>query len=653
MGKFGGCSFCYNSCVIPSPPSNPLKVSKQESFFRQPWFWALLSCFLFIILLGARYILDLDLGFHLKGGQWIIQNHCVPSQDTYTYTVTGRDYLDIHWLYQVLLYLLYLAGGYTLLSVFNITLIVTVFVITFIRTRSSGAPAYITVPLLALAVYICEHRFQVRPEILSWVFLGGMLYVLERNEKGKKGLLFLLPLIQVLWANVEGLFVLGWAVMVIFLVSGLIHRRKLDKKLMVYSGLSFAASLLNPNFFRGMAYPFTNWNTMRSEAFSKNIVELMSPWGNSAIQPMPDGPTLAYKLFSLFLLILVLATLRRRKAHELLMAAAFFWFSSAAARNVPIFLLACLPLAASCWTDLGWARLKGIMDNLFSKPLPAWLAAALLLGLCLRIVTNAYYTDGARQETFGLGVNGENQPLGAVDFLVKNHLDGRILNSLNSGGWLEWQGPQKVFMDGRLEVMGEDFFSEYIHSQAPGGALSMAEKYGADILFFSPEVSRQWVSDLRKTEDWRPVYLDGFTVIYLRKGYAPQVPALDENRLMVEYGIPEGILAQAPALMRLPRHTAWDAFWEGFYKNVNYSPGLYRMGTFFLLEKRPQAAEVFFLEAIRRSEGLYNELYNNLGVLYYFTGRSGEARLCIQKVLENDRGNESAKKMLQMLPASP
>ncbi len=631
--------------------TNPADIPQPKPFYLRPWVWALLSCFLLIVLLGSRLILDLDLGFHLKGGQWIIQNYCVPTQDTYTYTVSGNEYLDIHWLYQVLLYLLYIAGSYPLLSVFNITLIVSVFVITYIRTRLSGAPSYINVPLMILAVYICEHRFQIRPEILSWVFLGTLILILERHASGKRAPLYLLPVIQILWTNVEGLFVLGWAVMGIFIVSSWIHSRSWNWRLVGYCTLAFAGSLLNPYLFQGMAYPFANWGTMRSEVFSRNIVELMSPWVNSEIQPMPDGPTLAYKLFSLLLLVMLLATLRRRKAHEILLAVAFFWLSAVAARNVPVFLLVCLPLVSSCWQALRWAKLKEIADSILSKSLPAWIVIILILGLCLKVVTNAFYMDSARQESFGWGIDRESQPVGAAKFLNDNHLDGRILNSLNSGGWLDWQGPQKVFMDGRLEVMGESFFDEYMRSQGSGGVLPLADKYQAVILFFNPEVSRQWVSDLRKTDDWRPVYLDGFNVIYLRKGYTPQVSELDDSKLMAEYGVKGTILAQATSLLRLPRHSSWDTFWEGFYKKIDYSPALYRIGTFFLLSKHPQAAEAFFLEAIRRSGGLYHEWYNNLGVLYYLTGRYSEARLSLQKVLENDGGNDTARKLMKYLPA--
>ncbi len=38
------------------------------------------------------------MGFHLRAGQWILQNHAFPDKDLFTYTVNQNDYVDLHWL---------------------------------------------------------------------------------------------------------------------------------------------------------------------------------------------------------------------------------------------------------------------------------------------------------------------------------------------------------------------------------------------------------------------------------------------------------------------------------------------------------------------------------------------------------------------------
>ncbi len=633
----------------PSDPSSG-EAAPRRSLFSGSWFWPLLSCFLLTALLAARFITDLDLGFHLRGGQWILQNHWVPSKDAYTYTVPDHQYLDIHWLYQVLLYLVYLVGGYSLLTLCNIFLITAAFALAWIRLRENGVPAWMGVLLMGAAAWVCEIRFQVRPEIISWVLLGMMLWVLEERAGKRKDLLFLLPLIQIIWANVEGLFALGWGVMAVFLVSSVIHDRRIDWKMLRWSCLALTACFLNPYFLQGVAYPYSNWKILNSELFRPNIRELLSPWNLSQNSPIPEGPLFIYKLFCFFFLFLLLATFKRRKAHELFLAAAFLFLSAAANRNIPLFTLACLPIAAACWKDLDWVWLRKFQDKFLSGPWAARIFTVLVLGFGLRVVTGAYYVDGHRYERFGLGVSEESQPVRAAEFLVKNRLDGRILNTLNSGGWLDWKGPQKVFMDGRLEVIGDALFAEYLLSQKTGGLDPLAKKYGVDILFINPSLFTHWIADLPNNRNWRLVYLDGFTAIYLRNGYAPWVPEMEDARFLEESGVPADILGQTPELLGIPATPAWQTYLEGFYRRASMPTGIFWAGSFLLLEGRLRAGEAYLLEAIRRSGGRYGDLYYSLGLLYNSTQRYNEARLCMQRVLEDNPVNSVALQVLQSLP---
>ncbi len=632
-----------------SPQSREWSSSFRLLLFN-PWSWTLLSSFLLLALFSAHYIHDPDLGFHLKGGQWILQNHCFPSTDTYTYTVPDHDYINSQWLYQIVLYLLYLAGNYALLSIFNIVLIVTAFALLWARLRSTGASLWMSALLFAGSVVACEMRLQVRPEILSWILLGGMLWVLELKSEGKKDLLFLLPFLQVIWVNVEGLNILGWGLMAAYLVSSYFHQRQFDLKMLRFSGLAMALNLVNPYFFRGVFFPFKLWESIHSELFQLHIAEFISPWSHSSLRTMLDVQLWAYKLFSFLLIFLFLATFKRRKIHEFFLAGLFFYLSATAVRNIPLFILTCLPMLAACWKDLEWVWSRKFQETFLSSAWSSWILTALLLGLSLRVVTNAYYVDDRRFERFGLGINEEMQPVHATDFLVQNHLDGRILNSLNSGGWLDWKGPQKVFIDGRLEVMGEKLFSEYIASLNAGGVLPLADKYSADILLFNPSITPRWISDLHTSGQWRPVYLDGNDAIYLRNGYAPQVPALNPLRFMAENNIPADILNRAAELLRLPDPPAWHTFLEGFYAPQIYPNGFPVIGNFFLLDDHNETAEAFFLESVRLTGGKYYDLYSHLGVLYYLLGRYSEARLCVERVLKKDPSHSSARRILERLP---
>src|SRR5258708_1822230 len=253
-------------------------LNLQKLHLSFPWFYSLLACFLLTVLFATHLINDTDLGFHLKGGQWILENHRFPTNDTYTYTISGQPYLDIHWLYQVCLYLLFRMGNYPLADLFHVLLITSAFFFVFKRLRLSETPLWLCVFLLLTAVAACEIRFRARPEVASWLFLSLTLWVLDHRFHRKADLLFLLPLIQLLWVNMEGLFILGWAAMAAYLASSYFHSHRIDKRLLRYSSLAALAGLVNPYFFNGLLFPLSNWATMTNPLMRNSIKEFQSPW---------------------------------------------------------------------------------------------------------------------------------------------------------------------------------------------------------------------------------------------------------------------------------------------------------------------------------------------------------------------------------------
>ena len=636
--------------MVLNPSSD--KANRSGNNLSNPWFYALLAIFLLAAFFGARLLNDADLGYHLKGGQWILQNHAFPGKDTYTSTVPDHDYLDMHWLYQVCLYLLYLGMGYKGLVVANILLIGTALFLLYRRIFLSGVDRGMGVILLVLALLGCELRFRVRPEIVTWVLLGATLLILdERVRRGRNGLL-LLPLLQLVWVNVEGLFILGPLVTGIYLASSYAHEKKIDKDLLKYGGFSLLACLVNPYFLKGALFPFMLLQSLgTSSVFKESINEFRSPWTMGDASDFAPFWTLGtYKVFTLFILILLLATFRKRRLHEFLLVGVFLYLSAVAQRNIALFFLVAMPVAGACWRDITWNGIRGVSQKFFSSPFVPWALVLFVLALCLRVGTNAYYVSERRFDRFGLGLDEMREPEKAAEFLTQNQLNGRMLNHLDLGGWLDWRGPTKTFIDGRLEVMGEDLFTEYRDSLKPGGLDALLMKYPFDILVVNPTGAAQWLYSLHSRPDWRPVYLDETVAIFLKKGYAPRVPELDGMKVLTEKGIrpmkPEEILW----ILQSPRPSVMKGFVEDFFHPSNYPQGLNEVGSYFWFGTQYDLAEAVFLEALRRTQGRFNEVYLNLGNVYFNAGDYEKARLCMSRVLEVDPGSRKAQFLLSRIP---
>ncbi len=634
--------------MAPTPPPGPApRPPAPGAAVSRHWMLGLAACFLLLGLLGSRKIWDPDLGINLGDGKWIAENHQVCTHDVFTYTVPDHPYMEVQWAFDLLALGLYRAGGYGLLSFFNVALILLSFAWAWARLGRTHCPPWLGVPLLATAVLACEFRFHLRAENLSWALLSGMLWVLEIYADRGKNLLFLLPLLEILWVNTEGIFPIGWAVVALFLAAGWARAKRVDARLLSSFLLVVASSLVNPYGYRILGVPADIWETLHADLFTRNITEFLSPWDASNASLLPPG-IWGYKCFSILFLLGMAATFRHRRLRDWLLASLFFYLSARSVRNIPLFLLACLPTAGAVLRDLSGGRLGRWAVPFLSSPRAAALWTALMLGLGARVVTNAFYVSAERPEHFGWGLDLDRIPERAVEFISQNHLDGRILNDIPCGDWLDWRGSQKIFLDGRLKVMGSDLFAQYTQTRQRGGLLSLADRYGADILAFT--LPNHWVNDLAKAASWRPVYADGTAVLYLREGYAPQVPALQDVQLLQQEGVPGDILAQAPGLLRLPPPPAWEAFGEGFFRKEDYPYRLAHLGVFLFLTGHPAGGEAFYLEAIRRGGGRYGSFYFNLGQFYYLEGRAAEAGLCMRRVLMEDPGNETARGILANLP---
>lgn len=633
--------------------SSTLKTSVRASFLLNPWLLALGACFLLLILFACRKDVDYDLGFHLKAGQWILQNHAFPSKDTFTYTVNQNDYIDLHWLYQVGIYLLFGLTGYAGLSVMNILLILTVFSLTVWRMRRTGCPDWALFFLVLPSVLCLEIRFIIRPEMVSWVLLAVTLLVLDSRWTKRANFLFLLPLIQCLWANVEGLFVLGWVVMGAYLLSGLFHNRRWDRPLLKVSLLSVAASALNPYFLKGMAFPFLLLTRLdASSVFKKNISELQSPWSIVHAPDVPFFPIVplyTYRVIAIVMLLVILFTLRTRKFHEILLTAGFFMLSAASIRNVPLFFWVVLPIAAASAGELV-ANLKekarSLTEFFAAMELIPWVTLLAVLLFCARVATQAYYVSDRRVDHVGLGMDGERFPFKALDFMEQNHLKDQLLNDPAFGGWIEWKTGQPVFIDGRQEVIQEALFTEYESSYAAGGLSRLVDKYNIKLILYDHMMGIPWTMQLQRMPGWRLIYLDDVAALYAAKGTAPVLSEIFPKDILPVWGIPPESSAQG--LPDFHRNVLNDWF-AGFILPQAYPMPLMRLGSYAYEINDYEGAKGFFLEALRRSQGKYYEIYYNLASTYNRLGLKDQAKACYERILELEPGNAQAQAKLAQL----
>jgi tetratricopeptide (TPR) repeat protein len=588
-----------------------------------------------VFILSFRMLSDPDIGTHLKAGKWIVENRAVPAKDTFTFTVNDHDYLDANWLFQVLSYGIYLLAGYNGLSVFVAMLSLSLLLGFLLGSRISGIPPGISCLVILAGFLLIETRITLRPEMFTFLYITVMMMVLDSWYHYRKNRLYLLPAIMLLWCNMHGLFVLGLVIIAVYLVSLLARDRRPDGTFSLWAGISVLACLINPYFFKGFTFPlelFTRLDT--GNIFHQHIKELKSFYQMDRLV----AKDILFIAYAGVTVLAAIVTFRRRKIHELILLAVFLYLALAGIRNIALFAVVTVPLLSGSLEDIlsrlrqKEIRVAGILQDRGLAVTGIALYILLLAGLGLRLLTDAYYTGNASYNRTGAGVDVRHLPAGAAGFLAGNRLDGRILNSLSFGGWLSWAIPQPVFIDGRLEVIGEKLYDEVQESWS-GGLGSLLEKYKPDLILYNYEKYYPWTVQLARIPGWKVIWLDGFSVVFAREGYAPGVPAVSLATLPAAWGLAPLTTPETESILRVQEPAGFTSWFRGFYSKPDYaSADFLNIASFCLQFGERKAAERLFLENLRRTQGKNTFIYYALADIYQAENEPEKARICLERL---------------------
>jgi hypothetical protein len=478
---------------------------------------------LLFIFIGAQLVHNLtsinqDIGRHLKMGEIVWQTKSVPKINLFSFTEPGYPFINHHWLSEVVFFILNGVIGLRGLILFKTAVILAAFGIIFAALyKKTGLWPLLLASLVGIIVF---DRTDVRPEIFSYLFLAFFLFAIFRAKYGKETKwLYTLPFIQILWTNMHIYFALGPGLLFLFLIDRAAHEK--DKYIIKKVGLIFfltaAATLLNPNFIKGALQPF-----MILKDYGYSIVE------NQSIFFLKDYGALLtpISLFEFSLIALILSFVvaikngARKITFELLAALVFAVLGARMIRNFGIYALTFVPIIA---LNLSIIRLPVLLASKKAKIVLMVLTAIILGWLTANVVNNKYFKWLGGGKKFGLEI-----PAGAangVEFVKQNNIKGPVFNNFDVGSFLIWKlyPEQKVFVDGRPEAYGVEFFENIYKPmmEDPGLWKKYSEIYKINYVFMDyrdiTPWARQFLLNISQDPSWPLVYKDGSVAIFLKR----------------------------------------------------------------------------------------------------------------------------------------
>lgn len=499
--------------------------------------------FLFLVVLAAWHpVVDHDFGFNVASGQEVVSSGKVPEIDTLSVAGEGKPWINRLWGFQVTLYFFHEHFHF-----FGVSLLTTLctggaFAFLFFSVRDKENPFLIYIFLLVL--FIVQTRLRARPEIFTFFFLSSVTYLLERFQR-KDGpiasTVFLIPLIQLLWVNVHGLFVLGIILQIILWVSWIVEKpvsrycliqrshpgEKKKRILLSIILLSCLVSLVNPFGLQGLLVPFEQFKMLGTESFFSNLTELVPFY-----QVLP-GLWKQEKLYVIAVLLFLFFSLRPfwkpkqgLPLYRFLVFISFFYLALKANRNVALFVLAAAP--AVCDSRMAIKGLKG-GGRLLRRGIPVIVLIGLIVSRFIPPLSSSFFF----LYPFGQGVYPlEKFAIRPVHFMITHKIPGPVFpTDLRDGNLLLWKGMKPVY-DGRLEIFGEEFFRQY-HQETivtKENFETEIEKYRVNAVLVRhyidnryPTIVRfipQRIHDLFRNPRWDLVYLDSSFCLFIRNNFS-------------------------------------------------------------------------------------------------------------------------------------
>lgn len=584
-------------------------------------FLILVLLFSLLIVSQINTIVDNDLWFHIKSGEYTAKNISILKYDIFSYTLSGQPWVHYDWLSGLLFYLVFSHLGWLGLNILKALTIMLCFFVIFLLSLPKNKKMFNFIFFAGISILAFGYRSFVRPEMFSCLLLCIFFYILEKDRY-----VYMLPILEIVWANLHGYFIIGPAFILLYLIGECVSGNfKKTKKLLIIFCLSILVCLVTPYFYSGILYNI-------------QIIKEMFAVRNPNIQTiheltMPVSFSFCRYIFFWILAILssftFLVNLKKAKINHALVFLTSFMASYMASRYMPVFIFIAMPIAVM---NLNEVRLT---EKIEEKKYYGLIALAICAMIYI-FISNKYYafTNQSDFKKTGSSFSRLLIPSGACDFLERNGIKGRIFNTLDFGPYIAYRffPEKKIFIDTRIGLYRDDFYESYRKAQNyPRELERLRRMYNFKIvlvrhLFTGTErISRY----LYKSQDWILAYYDENSAVFVYKMPAYKLDLAKKKIEKEDLNI---------SLARFFQNLGEVSLAEKIYHKLLESDPVHleagnNLSSIYINSGRSDDA-LRLLEGLLKRHPKSAELYVNIGAAFLVKGEREQAQLMLEKALK-------------------
>jgi hypothetical protein len=497
------------------------------------------------LLFFSYPLVNTDMWWHLASAREMWVQKQFLWVDPFSWTTAG-EWLNIHWLWQLLLYGIWKSGeffggeklSWAFFFFFKLQLW---FLSLFFLFRSYDVKKMTWFQAFTLwgVLWSIQWLVLLRPILLTLVWMSLQIFAWRKLTGWKRWLTLLIT--QILWVNTQGLFLIGP-----FMVW--VYARWVGEEgslqVLKYRVWSFVAllsiSIINPAGLIVLHYP---WGLLRrilpwgKNEFSRGISENIPLW--QGVTANGSAQYISFFIWSIlfFVLLLAIAQTFRKTSNLKAISSAILelwlllwaFLALSAERNLLIFVWLMLP-----W----WLQKQDFWNAVQEKFYFQLLSKILFVGVLLSSLHNM----GAFKES---GFLAERRVSRAAVHYIDEHFpkEWKIFHGARDGSMMTWElhEKRKVFLDGRFILRENKFMSDFLSLLEEPSSLDIwLRNYPVNAFLLPVSYYSQYkelAKQLYRSSEWNLVYFDGQSVIYVHRNFGIDKLRFDEEngrRIMLE-----------------------------------------------------------------------------------------------------------------------
>lgn len=474
-----------------------------------------------VFILSIIKIEDTDTWTHLSFGRWIWEHKAIPLNDPFI--LTGRPLPYNNWLFGFLYYMAYLS-----LNIYGVVLLkaITVTIAFYILVKDSLLPHRnfsVAIIVMTIIVAIARYRFVERPDTFLMIFLPFIVYSLNAFLFNNKKYVYAVPVIGMLWANSHTSLPLIFIPFLSFIIGGLLQHyfnsrgmrfqntpsMSQIKVILLILVISFLASLISPYF---LSQYFYGSQVITSDWWKQEILELQAPSGLII--------DVLYGLTGIIILSFII-NIRYISLIHLFLVIPFIVLSFSSNRFFFLIGIIAGPILSRNFSSFIETR---SLSDFFRRKIVAGLVVVWTISYVPLTLAKINPLDELK--TFGFGINYSILPEGALKYMDKKGITGKVFNLFQWGGYITWRDfpRRQAFVDGRGFLDGELLEKIQLARKREDILDELNSIYGFEsILIDYPVILKEDVFDPATDSalshpGWALVYWDDNCLLYLKRG---------------------------------------------------------------------------------------------------------------------------------------